>query len=339
MKARSRLICAAAGIALCVAAPAAAETMKMKVAALGTADNPINKCAPVAIAEEIAARSDGRITAEMYLGGTAFANPTKLYEQVERGITDYTWAVLSYTPGRFGLTEIAGLPLLVSDQVVAARVLNENLEKYLADEFKGVHVLALAVISPNQLHLRQPVATIDELKGKRIRTASGVIADAVNAMGADAVSMPVTEQYESLQRGVIDGSLAPMATVAAFRLAEVTKAHVTVNLGTTLGVLALSNKFYDSLPDDLKTMIDTEFSGPEIGARISDCWNKVGNRARTLIEEAGNEVVDLDAGEQAKMEALVKPVVEEALAELEASGKPARGFYETLKNEIAAASR
>ena len=338
MKARNRLICTVAALAMCIAAPATAETMKMKVAALGTADNPINKCAPVAIAEEIAARSDGRIEAEMYLGGTAFANPTKLYEQVERGITDYTWAVLSYTPGRFGLTGIAGLPLLVSDQVVAAKIVNENFKKYLADEFKGVHVLALAVIAPNQLHLRKPIASIDDLKGLRIRTASGVIADAVNALGADAVSMPVTEQYESLQRGVIDGSLAPMATVAAFRINEVTKVHVTANLGATLGVLALSKKFYDSLPDDLKSMIDNDFSGPEIGARISACWNRVGKRAVSLINESGNEIIDLDADDRAKMEARVQPVIDAALANLEAKGMPAQEFYKTLKDGIAAAS-
>lgn len=338
MNTGNRLICAAAGLAMCVATPAIAETLTMKVAALGTSDNPINKCAPVAIAEEIAARSDGRIEAEMYLGGTAFANPTKLYEQVERGITDYTWAVLSYTPGRFGLTEVAGLPLLVSDQVVAARVLNENFAKYLTDEFKGVHVLALAVIAPNQLHLRAPIESIDDLKGQRIRTASGVIADAVNALGADAVSMPVTEQYESLQRGVIDGSLAPMATVAAFRINEVTKAHVNANLGTTLGVLAMSKKFYEKLPDDLKAMIDSDFSGADIGARISDCWNKVGARAVTLIGESGNTIIDLDAEDRAKMEALVSPVNAKAIAELEAKGLPAAEFYETLKAGIAAAS-
>lgn len=331
-----KLNCATALAILLGTASSMAADMTMRVAALGTAENPINRCGPVAIAEEIAARSGGRIKPEMYLGGSAFANPTKLYEQVERGITDYTWAVLSYSPGRFKLTEVIGLPLLVEDQVVAARVLNANLEKYLSDEFKGVHVLALAVISPNQWHLREPINSIEDLKGLRLRTSSSAVGDALSALGAAPVSMPVTEQYENLQRGVIDGSVAPWATVAAFRLNEVTKAHVPASFGASVGVLALSKKFYNGLPEDLRTMIDEEFSGPELGARISNCWNKVGEFAIGLTKKAGSQITELSDADKAILVEKVQPVINGVLDDLEARGMPAREFYAVLQEEIAA---
>jgi TRAP-type C4-dicarboxylate transport system substrate-binding protein len=318
-------------------ASAGADDITMRVAALGTADNPINRCGPVRIAEEIAERSGGRIKPELFLGGSAFANPTKLYEQVERGITDYTWAVLSYSPGRFKLTEVIGLPLLVDDQVEAARVLNNNIDAYLSDEFKGVHVLALAVISPNQWHLREPITSLDDLNGLRMRTSSGAIADALTALGAAPVSMPVTQQYENLQRGVIDGSNAPWATVAAFRLNEVTKAHVEVNFGASVGVLALSKKFYDGLPEDLRTIIDEEFTGPELGARISACWNGVGDKGMALAEESGGEITHLSEADTAALVATVEPVIANALEELEAEGLPAKDFYATLQEQLSAA--
>jgi TRAP-type C4-dicarboxylate transport system substrate-binding protein len=330
---------AATAVILAGTASAGADDITMRVAALGTADNPINRCGPVKVAEEIAERSGGRIKPEMYLGGSAFANPTKLYEQVERGITDYTWAVLSYSPGRFKLTEVIGLPLLVDDQVEAARVLNDNFETYLKDEFKGVHVLALAVISPNQWHLREPISALADLNGLRMRTSPGAVADSLTALGAAPVSMPVTQQYENLQRGVIDGSVAPWATVAAFRLNEVTKAHVEVNFGTSVGVLALSKKFYDGLPEDLKTIIDEEFTGPELGARISACWNKVGEVGMALSEKSGGQILHLSEEDTATLKAKVEPVIAKSLDELEADGLPAKAFYATLQEELSASRK
>lgn len=317
------------------AAPAQ-ETFTMKVAALGTAENPINRCGVLAIANEIAERSGGRIQTEEYLGGTAFANPTRLYEQAERGITDYTWAVTSYNPGRFKMAEVASLPLLVEDHVKAARVMNQTFDTFLAEEFSGVHVLAIAVVSPNQFHLKEPITSIDELSGLRLRSGASTVAAGLRAIGADPVAMPVTEQYESLQRGVVDGSVAPWATVAAFRISEVTSAHVRANFGTTIGVLALSKQFYNSLPDDLQTMIDTEFSGPEVGARFSNCWNVVGDVALGMIGESGGEIVELSDADHARLAEMVRPVIDAELDAREAEGLPAREYYQALRDGMAA---
>lgn len=144
-------------------------------------------------------------------------------EIAERGITGYAWAVASYNPGRFKMAEAASPPLLVEDHVKAARVMIQTFGTYLGEEFSGVHVLAIAVISPKQFHPKTPINSIDDLAGLRLRSSAATVSAALRALGADPVAMPVTEQYESLQRGIVDRSVALWATVAAFRINEVTK--------------------------------------------------------------------------------------------------------------------
>ena len=115
-----------------------------------------------------------------------------------------------------------------------------------------------------------------------------------------------------------------------------TKAHVPASFGASVGVLALSKKFYNGLPEDLRTMIDEEFSGPELGARISNCWNKVGEYAIGLTKKAGSQITELSDADKAILVEKVQPVINGVLDDLEAGGMPAREFYAVLQEEIAA---
>ena len=65
----------------------------------------------------------------------------------------------------------------------------------------------------------KPLATIDDLKGMKIR-AAGDTAKIVTAMGAMAVSVPMGDIYEGFQRGVVEGVIFPAEALKGWRFGD-----------------------------------------------------------------------------------------------------------------------
>jgi TRAP-type C4-dicarboxylate transport system substrate-binding protein len=76
--------------------------------------------------------------------------------------------------------------------------------------------------------------------------------------GSGAGLMPVTQIYNGVERGTIDGTMIPLSAMLDFKLIEVVK-HFTVNvpLGRSPFLVAMNRKRYESLPGDLKKIIDS----------------------------------------------------------------------------------
>ncbi len=84
-------------------------------------------------------------------------------------------------------------------------------------------VLGYNVGTPMHLMLREkPFTQLSDLEGLRIRSAVDYIG-ALTAAGAEGVTMPMTETYPSLQRGVLDGVIAPYEALKSLSFAEVIK--------------------------------------------------------------------------------------------------------------------
>ena len=70
---------------------------------------------------------------------------------------------------------------------------------------KNVHLLA-SVAYGETFHTNFRLEKVADIKGKKIRAVGGA-AHLVKALGGAAVTLPVTEQYMALQRGLVDGTL------------------------------------------------------------------------------------------------------------------------------------
>lgn len=324
----------AAGVMLALSTNASAQKT-MVWSSMGSPKNPILKCNAMKFANEFAKRSDGRYKLETHIGAAAFANPRKQYQQVAKNIVNFSSGVLFYAPGRFPLTELVSLPFLAKDNVALARALHSLVPKYLSKEFQDVHLMALPVPTLYQIHMREPISKISDLKGKRVRAAGRGLIAALKMLGANPVLMPVTKQYENLQKGVIAGTIGTNATLVAFKVFEVTNFHMMANIAATSVFNAMSHKFYDGLPRDLRTFIDNEASGSAYSAKLSRCWDGPGKFGLKLAKKKGNKIVNVDPSDRAATAKLVAPVTDKIIANLEAKGLPARAFYKDLVAAIA----
>lgn len=316
---RAVLGAAFAGAALAGAAlalPVQADTQQLRIAHFLPVQSMTHSNLFVPLAEGITADSEGRLNATVYPGGSLGRNPAAQLQLVMDGVVDAAFIVQSYTPGQFPDNSLMELPLVLDDTREAALVHQRLYERGLLRGYDDVKVLGLGTTSSYGLHLNFPYESLDDLRGRKIRAATGIQSDIIEALGATPVGgIPVTQTAEALSRGVIDGSLLGWESMSTFRVIPVTTHHVEIPLGFTPLMIAMNRQKYEALPDDLKAVVDS-YGGEWIAERMSANYVVQGNRA---LEEArasaDNHVIDLSPEERARYEAALQPIIDKWVAE------------------------
>ncbi|SHL52974.1 TRAP-type C4-dicarboxylate transport system, substrate-binding protein [Roseovarius pacificus] len=282
--------------------------------------------------EKIEQQSDGRIRIEhfasMSLGGTV----PQLMDQVKDGTVDIVWGVPGSTPGRFPTTELFELPFMMTDAESTSRAFWDVFEDHMRDtEFKDWHVLATWVHGPGIIHSSKPVKTMDDLRGVSVRAPTRIVNALLNELGATPVGLPIPEVPQALSLGVIGGTVLPWESSASLRVPELVRNHTEFGGGkalyTTSMVLAMNKDRYESLPDDLKKIID-ENSGQDLSAEFGRVQQHYDAPGREMAVNAGNNIITLSAEEADQWVAAAEPVVDNWIKEMDALGLDGRGLVD-----------
>jgi TRAP-type transport system periplasmic protein len=271
-------------------------------------------------AKEIEKRTNGRVKITMFYGGT-LTPPDKCYDGVVNKISDIGWGVFSYTRGKFPLTEVTDLPLGFTDALVATKLVNEYYKKFRPRELDEVKVLYLNSHGPAFIHTKTPVNRLEDLKGMKIR-AGGLNTKVIEALGATPVSMPISDAYDALSRGVAEGLIAPMEALEGFRLGEVVKVtNECFQITTAGGQYVIMNKgTWNSLPPDIQNTI--EKVNQEWIEKTGKTWNEIDESGRNFSLKLGNKVIVVPKEEGERWAKAVKPVLDNYVKETKAKGLP-----------------
>ncbi len=236
--------------------------------------------------------TEGRVSLKIeYPGG----HPKALLDQVQDGAFDAGWTFHGYFPGRFKLTKIVELPNLGAGAEQASIAHWRINEKYLskAGEHKGVILGALFTHGPGQIHLREPIANLSEMSGKKIRIGGGVQTDIANRMGVKGVAAPGSKVYEILSQGVADGVFMPMGEKRTLRLKEVAPFSVKFPNGMYLGSFGvfLNENFMASLSEQDRAAI-MSVSGEKLSGMAGKFWEEDTVIGEKDARESGNTIVD-----------------------------------------------
>jgi TRAP-type transport system periplasmic protein len=272
-------------------------------------------------AKEIEARSGGKVKVNMFYGGT-LTPADKCYDGVVKGISDIGMSVLSYTMGRFPLTEVLDLPLGARTGVAATRLANDFYKKFTPKELDDVKVLYLHAHGPGLLHTKTPVRKLEDLKGMKIR-ATGTTAKIVSALGATPVAMPMGESYDAISRGVAEGIVCPAESLQGWKLGEVIK-NTTQNYGAAYSVtffVVMNKAKWNALPPDVQKVIE------QVDAEWIDktgvAWDEMDKTGTTFATGLGDAVIPLAPQENARWAQAVQPLFDEYVKEKSARGLPA----------------
>lgn len=290
-------------------------------------------------AKKIESDSGGRIKINIFpsmqLGGT----PPQLYDQARDGVADIIWTLPGSTPGRFPGIEVFELPFVAAKKATPnAHAVQALYEAQLRDEFKEVHPLCLWAHDGGLIHANKQIKVMEDLRGLKLRSPTRLAGDALKALGANGIPMPIPQLPESLAQGVLDGCVIPWEVVPAVKVQELVKYHTDIpgspTLYTATFVLAMNREKYASMPADLKKVMDDN-SGHVVAALAGKMWDTQSEVVEAMVRKRGNTVTVITAEEAARWRKATEPVIDAWLKGAKERGLDGGKLLETARALVA----
>jgi tripartite ATP-independent transporter DctP family solute receptor len=302
----------AIGVVLAAMLASSAQAQNSKVFNLGfvgrqTAPEGI---AMTAFAEEIKARTNGRLEIKLHPGG-ALGGDREVLEGLQLGTVDMTVPSTSIIASFVPDVQVFDIPFLFRDFNHAQAVLDGPIGQEILAKFpaKGLQGLAFGGIGFRQLtNSRRPVGNPDDVKGLKIRTQENQIHLMVwRALGALPTPMALPEVFTALQQGVVDGQENPIGAIINNKFGQVQK-HLTItNHAFTPVGFVMSPKAWATLsPDDQKLFLE---AAKKAMAICKDEVAKVEKTGIDTLRQQGMQVVE--SVDTTKFQELLKPTFAE----------------------------
>jgi TRAP-type C4-dicarboxylate transport system substrate-binding protein len=223
-----------------------------------------------------------------YLGGPEIISSVEQVEALKKGIVDIDFNVGSYYAphgaefNAFQLTRISPLEQRKSgfyDFMVKAH------------EKIGVKYLGRWLHGGFYMYLKSPIKTVDEVKGKKLRTGP-LYVFFLNKLGAAPVSIKPSDVYTSLERGLVEGFCWPILGARGLGWTEICKNVIDQSFYEGDGTILFNIKKWDGLPDSVKDKILKMM--PDYETDMVKYYDDAIKKERDLLIKSGVKFIKLD---------------------------------------------
>jgi TRAP-type transport system periplasmic protein len=295
------------------------KVMKLRLSVMWPPQHPITKMLDQ-WGKDVEKATQGRVKITLFAGST-LAPPMQVYTNTVKGIVDVGTSLLAYSPGRLPLSEVLQQPLGYRNGYQATKLANAYFRKFKPKEFDDVKVMFLHGAAPGFIFTKNPVKSTADIKGLRIK-ANAENADIVKNLGASPVTMPVTETYDSLSRGVVDGALFPIEALQGFKIGEVVKT-VIENYGmsymTSMYVIMNKDKWNSISPADQKAI---EQINDQYIETIGKLWVTMDNNAMAFAKGKGVTFLNVPKADEAATAQKMQPILADYVKMTKSKGLP-----------------
>ena len=286
--------------------------------------------------DQIAADSKNRMTCQIYPAMQLGGKPGQLIDQAKDGVVDIAFTLPGYTAGRFPIMEVFELPFMMNSAETGSKAAWDYYNKYATKEFPGIHPLMFAVHDNGYLHTRdKQVKQLSDLRGLKMRAPTRQTNKLLASLGATPVGMPLPAVADAVSKGTIDGFALPWEVIPSVKLHEMVKYHTETPdskpaMYTALFILAMNQAKYDSLPADLKAIID-KHSGAGLSAMAGATWDQSKAPGRKPAVDRGNVFYTLSDAETDKFIKASAPLYEQWVADMDKRGLPGKQMLEDAR--------
>ena len=282
-------------------------------------------------AEAVNSEAKGVIEIDLFPNGALGRSPLAQAQMILDGVSDIGWVVASYTPGRFQENDVLELPGLFRDLKEATTVFTRMVNSGQLKGYDDFFPIGTFGTAPYSIHSRIPIASIGDIKGKKIRSSGAIEGATIKGLGAVPIGMPVTEVAEAINRGTIDGTTSHPSPLFDFGIARVTNNHYFTRLGIVPIAILMNRKKFDSLPKAGQDAI-RKYSGNWTAERFNagiGAYND--SLVKQLQDDPKRKVV---FPSQAELDAM-QPVFKSVIAEWSAKGPRNQEVLKAVEAEIA----
>jgi TRAP-type C4-dicarboxylate transport system substrate-binding protein len=275
--------------------------------------HPMNGAVFTPFAEKLAEISGGKMTVSQFAGGALNSAPPKQYSILLDGVADIAFHLPGYTAQLFPIATSVTTPNMCDTAVECTESMWRAYD-VIENEFDA-KILALWANSPQVLFSKDTaIRTLEDIKGKIVRVTSAQDIPFAEALGASAVSQPVSVINQNLTNGVVDiVSIDPSAALS-FKLHEPAN-FITVGVpGAGSAFALLMNKgVYGALSDEEKGWVDAA-SGKWLSLSGAQRYDAIAQKALSVSAENGVEIINLSAEEGARWDQAIQPAMDAWMA-------------------------
>lgn len=250
-----------------LAAPAFARDLKLGSGVLPTHTNHIGYEAFAKTLKEKAPEMNVRILP------MSFLNSTQTFAGIRDGVVDLGFVLAPLLPSEFPEAQLPiNLAMLGSSGFAMAGAMTEYLftcDECLAEKLKANHVyLGSVAAGPYWILSSKKITTLEEIKGKKLRSGAAPWSRWAQDVGAVAMSITPNEIFEAMSQGTLDGAIVPISELTNLRLVDVVK-HITTDapMGTYHGmeILNVNRNTWKSLTDaQRRAVLDSAAMGSAV---------------------------------------------------------------------------
>lgn len=265
--------------------------------------------------EAVQADLGDAVSMQAFWGGTLGKDPFKQFELVRNGVADVTWVLPGYTAGQFPEMSIFELPFLFRDATEASVVGWQLYEQGLLTGLEDVHLVGFFASEPSNIYMKEPMGSLDDLAGKKIRSVGPIHAQWLEIMGAAPQTLSSAEMNEGLNRGTIDGVIQSWSGMRTFKTLELVAQDQEVPIGVIPFLLVMNKAAWDKQSAEVQGAIMAH-GGAAMAKSAGEAYGAVGAEIREgVVAEGRIQLVTPDDATLARYREMAQPVYDKWVAD------------------------
>ena len=242
-------------LSLCFPRTATADPTTLKLAFFSSDRSASYRAAVNPFLEAIAEGGDDLIRVEPHISGTLGRDLSQQPQLVIDGTADIAYVVPGMTRERFPDNAIVEMPGLYRDMREASLVFTRLIAANALRGYEDFFVIGAFVTEPESIHSRTAIASLQDLRGKKLRVNNAAEAAALDKLGAVPVLLPVNRISDALSSGQLDGALVPPSPLSDYGIKRIATYHYMLGTGGAPLLLLMNRKRFDSLPGEAQALI------------------------------------------------------------------------------------
>ncbi len=202
-------------------------------------------------AEKVEEATNGKVKLDVMVGGALGYEGPELLSAVRDNAVTVSDMLTSGVAGDEPLFEIVTLPFLVLD-FEEGKILNDIARPYfdkVAEEKWNQKILYITPWPAAGFWTKEPVESVEDMKGLKMRTYDKNGALVVEAGGGTPHPLPFSEVYSSLSTGVIDSVLTSTPTAVDAKFWEVLDYYSPVNVTMATNLVTVNLDEFNKLDE------------------------------------------------------------------------------------------
>ena len=211
------------------------------------------------LAKMIDKHTNGRVKVKLYQAGEHPFQGPDMPKAIKTGSAQMADVLAGYCVGIDPRLGAVDLPFIADSpeehDAMMATVLNNVNDKLYKDY--GMVFLASIPFPGQAISGDTLLKDLNSLKGKKVRVYNKVSADMITVMGGSPVTLPTSEVYQALEKGVVNAALGSIVAFTKSKMFEVAKNAMITNAygqGSTY-TFVVSKTALDELPKDLQAKV------------------------------------------------------------------------------------